>query len=65
MSQRYSAPVALERMRLGNCPECGAAPDDHSHAIEFWLRPGGCDLLPIGVTDRIARFEQDRAEVST
>lgn len=55
-AQTYSSPVAIGRMRDGKCPECGKAPEDHSAVAEFWLRdPNKCDLLPIGVTDRIAK----------
>jgi hypothetical protein len=55
MTQTYLHLAAVERMRDGKCPECGAAPEDHSAVAEFWLRdPLRCDLLPHGVTDRIA-----------
>jgi hypothetical protein len=59
MTQTYMHPAAVERMRDDKCPECGAPPEDHSAAAEFWLRgPLGCDLLPHGVTDRIAAQRQ-------
>lgn len=53
MTQTYRNPAALAWMREGKCPECGELADDHSGVPQFWLRGGGCDLLPRGVADRI------------
>lgn len=59
MAQRYTHPVALSRMAIGMCPECGELPDEHSQVREFWLR-SGCDLLPDGVTERINQYRADQ-----
>lgn len=62
MSQRYTSPIALERMADGKCPECGTAPEDHSNDQRFWARDfSQCLLLQFGVTDRIEQHRADRA----
>lgn len=58
-AQRYTSTIARDHMSRGRCPECGNMPEAHSSAPQFWLRPGGCDLLPQGVADRIAAYEWD------
>lgn len=63
--QRYTSPIAQERMEAGTCPECGKPAEAHSGASEFWLRPIGCDLLPHSVEDRIAQHRTDLAASSS
>lgn len=53
-AQRYTNPVALERMSKGLCPECGASPDDHGG-----LGGARCSLTDNGVAQRIAQYEWD------
>lgn len=53
-AQTYTAPVAIERMRAGNCPECGSTPESHTDDVHFWIpRSHDCSLLPHGVVERI------------
>jgi hypothetical protein len=53
-AQTYRHPRAIERMRLGLCPECGGSPESHTDDVRFWIpRSHGCSLLPHGVTERI------------
>lgn len=59
MAQRYTHPVALERMAAGNCPECGETPGNHSASVQFWVRPAGCSLIPAGVRERIEQYQED------
>lgn len=61
MAQRYPAGPAHERMAHGLCPECGGLPREHSEDTRFWI-PRNCDLLPTGVSDRIAQYEADTKE---
>ena len=59
-AQRYTHPVPLRRLHEGTCPECGNLEEDHDPPVEFWKRmPGTCNLLPIGVRERIAQFNKD------
>jgi hypothetical protein len=51
MAQTYTNPTAIERMREGNCPECGGPPFRH----DGWGGPRGCSLTDNGVADRIAQ----------
>ena len=60
-AQRYTSPVACERMAAGNCPECGEPAEAHINDPRFWI-PRQCDLLPHGVTERIAQYQADQAE---
>lgn len=53
MTQRYDSSVSIERMEAGLCPECGDAPALHTDDPRFWV-PRKCDLLRMGVEDRIA-----------
>ena len=56
MTQTYSHPTAIARMRQGLCPECGISPERHTNDSRFWIpRPLDCDLLQEGVTARIAK----------
>ena len=59
MSQRYTHPTAQERMARDLCPECGQPAWDHTNEVRFWV-PRACDLLPQGVTDRIAQYRADQ-----
>ena len=52
-AQRYTSPVACERMAAGNCPECGEPPSAHTG----W---GGCSLTDGGVAGRIAQYQADQ-----
>jgi len=65
-AQRYWPGPAHERMREGNCPECGNAPERHGDDPRFWLPNGalglGCSLLRAGVEERIAQFNRDNEE---
>lgn len=58
MTQRYRPGVAHERMAEGNCPECGESPERHLDDVRFWT-PRKCDLLPVGVSDRISQYRAD------
>lgn len=55
--QRYTNPVALNRMALGVCPECGGLPEEHTGR-------GGwnCSLTDNGVASRIAQYEADLSD---
>lgn len=55
--QRYTDPVALERMSKQLCPECGYTVSAHTG----WGGPG-CSLTDNGVASRIYQYEQDLAE---
>lgn len=59
MAQRYKGALTLSFMEAGNCPECGESPEVHLDDNRFWL-PRRCDLLPHGVRDRIAQYQQDK-----
>lgn len=61
--QRYHTPLALGRMKVNKCPECGAPAELHLDDLRFWVTRG-CDLTRIGVEDRIEQYRQDAAEVS-
>jgi hypothetical protein len=56
-AQRYSSPVALERMEQGRCPECGCYPSDHSG----W-GTGRCSLTDSGAAARIGQYRKDKEE---
>lgn len=60
-TQRYSSPLAHQRMSDGTCPECGHRAEAHSDDPRFWIPRGvtGCSLLTHGVTDRIAAYLAD------
>ena len=58
-AQRYTSPVARERMAAGTCPECGESAEAHSGDPRFWI-PRACSLLPHGVTERIAQYQADQ-----
>lgn len=64
MAQRYPAGIAHERMAANTCPECGTPASDHSADHRFWVRPDGCDLLPVGVLERIAQYRRDMGRES-
>lgn len=53
MAQRYTDPVALERMREGNCPECGDSPDKH-------LDHPGCSLTVHDALTRVMQYTLDQ-----
>jgi len=55
--QRYTNPIALQRMAEGNCPECGQPEKLHGG----WGL-GSCSLTDTGVAARINQFEIDRAD---
>jgi hypothetical protein len=59
VSQRYTSPVAVERMEQGRCPECGGEPFVHGNEQRFWMRGPGCDLLDRGVQARIDQYRRD------
>lgn len=66
MAQRYTSPVAHERMAKRMCPECGEPPEAHSTERRFWMRdPLSCSLRPDGVTDRINQYRLDHKEPSS
>jgi hypothetical protein len=48
--QTYTDPRALERLRNGQCPECGGT----TYAHGGWGGPRGCSLTDNGVAHRIA-----------
>ena len=57
-AQRYSSPLAQERMAAGNCPECGKPINAHSG---WGLGTGSvCTLTDNGVAARIAQFQADQ-----
>lgn len=61
-SQRYSDPVARERMARGMCPECGNKPEAHPAAPITMFNAGVCGfggLLRAGVEDRIEQYRAD------
>lgn len=60
MSQRYTSPVARERMAHGLCPECGAPAATHLADARFWV-PRLCDLTHQGVVDRIRQHTWDQS----
>jgi hypothetical protein len=55
MTQRYTQPLALQRMDEGKCPECGNSLDVHGG----WGGPG-CSLTDNGVASRISAYEKDK-----
>ena len=59
MAQRYTQPLALDRMKQGLCPECGLPPDTHLDDPRFWI-PRDCDLLRDGVADRLAQYQREQ-----
>jgi hypothetical protein len=58
-AQRYTAPLAHERMDAGLCPECGGTASNHLDDNRFWL-PRTCDLLPRGVEERVLQYRADK-----
>ena len=60
-AQRYSHPIARERMSHSLCPECGTPAATHSDDMRFWI-PRACDLTPRGVTDRIEQYQGEADE---
>lgn len=65
-AQRYRPGIWQDRMREGNCPECGEAPERHGDDNRFWVPNGslglGCSLMRRGVEERIAQFVKDNEE---
>lgn len=59
-AQRYTNPVALERMKAGKCPECGEPVDAHGG-----LGGARCSLTDNGVAQRIYQYEQDQQASAT
>lgn len=59
MAQRYHHPEQHNRMRHGNCPECGQPPAAHLDDPRFWI-PRSCDLMTHGVTERIDQYLADK-----
>lgn len=57
MTQRYSDPVAQERMSMGLCPECGEPPESHLNDLLFFAP---CSLREDGVRERVAEFDEYR-----
>lgn len=55
-AQRYTNPVALERMANNTCPECGSPADDHTS----W-GSARCSLTDTGVDNRIEQYRNDLA----
>jgi hypothetical protein len=55
--QRYTDPIAQQRMSKGLCPECGRPGDEHSG----WGF-GSCLLTDTGVAGRIWQYRQDEQE---
>jgi hypothetical protein len=52
--QTYTSSVALARIRAGQCPECGEAPETHGNDNRFWMPVNhSCDLMEAGVRNRI------------
>lgn len=63
MAQRYTHPLAIERMRANTCPECGGTAESHTNSVAFWIPRGNdCSLLPDGVADRIQQRRADDEE---
>jgi uncharacterized Zn finger protein (UPF0148 family) len=56
-AQRYTDPVARQRMAAGRCPECGREMFEHTG----WGGPAGCSLTDNGVAERIAQYQADQA----
>jgi hypothetical protein len=54
MTQRYTSPTAISRMRSNTCPECGASEFRHGG----WGGPG-CSLTDYGVAERVFAQRQD------
>lgn len=55
MAQRYTQPLALERLAAKSCPECGYRIYEH----DGWGGPNGCSLTDNGVAQRIYDYEQE------
>lgn len=55
-AQRYTSTVALERLALGNCPECGEPASSHGG-----LGGHGCGLTDNGVAARVAQYQEDHS----
>ena len=53
--QRYTDPVAVKRLDVGMCPECGYPVASHDGSGG----PEGCTLTDNGVAGRIWQYEQD------
>jgi hypothetical protein len=56
MAQRYTSPIALERLATGTCPECGFAGDQHDGGGG----PLWCTLTDNGVAARLAQYAADQ-----
>ena len=56
-AQRYTDPVARQRMAAGNCPECSYPADAHTG----WGGPG-CSLTSNGAAERIAQYHADNRD---
>ena len=54
-AQRYTDPVARQRMAAGTCPECGNPVSAHGG----WGGPG-CSLTDNGAAARIAQYQADQ-----
>lgn len=59
--ERYTQPLALERMSEGRCPECGDLPGQHINHNAFWAGPIDCFLREDGVRNRIDQYLSDLA----
>lgn len=56
MAQKYTSPVARDRMAKGKCPECGATVGMHDGLGGPFL----CTLTDTGVAQRIAEFNKGK-----
>lgn len=54
--QRYTGPVAVERLSRGDCPECGHTTGAHDGAGG----PNGCTLTDTGVAGRVRQYRLDK-----
>jgi hypothetical protein len=59
-AQRYSSPVALERMEQGRCPQCGYLPEEHYRGkgdqVAF------CPLDVTAVDALVDQYRKDKEE---
>ena len=58
-AQRYTQPVARERMSRNLCPECGESAEAHSRIATISAMFAPCSLLAHGVADRIEQYRTD------
>jgi hypothetical protein len=56
MAQRYTNPIALDRMKDGLCPECARAPEQHTGPMS------DCTLTEHGVHERIMQWVLDQPD---